>query len=433
MTYQETLDYLFTQLPMFQRSGNSALKKDLTNIRILLSALDNPQEKCRCIHVAGTNGKGTTCHLLAAALQAHGYQVGMYTSPHYRDFRERIKINAEFIPEEAVIRFVAWLREAALAIQPSFFEITVAMAFDYFARQQPDWVIVEVGLGGRLDSTNVITPELSVITNIGFDHMEFLGDTLPKIAFEKGGIIKPGVPVVIGETQEETTPVFRDLARAGRSQIIFADQAYEIGGREVGDSGDRVGNQFEIRMPGAKRAFTFTTDLGGPHLAKNLLTAYTALIALHSETFTPNAKSIEHGWRQVGKETFYIGRWQVLREHNPLCIADSAHNTEGLVPVMDQLRQMKLPLHIVLGVVREKDLSKALPLFPQEATYYFVKADIPRGLAADQLRYAAAEAGLTGKTYDSVAQGYQAAKEQARAVGGMVFVGGSIFTVAEVV
>ncbi|MEM6772373.1 MAG: Mur ligase family protein, partial [Bacteroidota bacterium] len=228
MTYQQTLDYLFTQLPMFQRSGNSAMKKDLTNIRILLSALGNPHEKFRSIHVAGTNGKGTTCHLLAAALQAHGYRVGLYTSPHYRDFRERIKINAEFIPEAEVIRFVQWLQGAELDVQPSFFEITVAMAFDYFASQQPDWVIVEVGLGGRLDSTNVITPELSVITNIGFDHMEFLGDTLPKIAFEKGGIIKPGVPVVIGETQEETTPVFRDLARAGRSQMVFADQTYEI-------------------------------------------------------------------------------------------------------------------------------------------------------------------------------------------------------------
>ncbi len=433
MTYQATLDYLFTQLPMFQRSGNSAMKKDLTNIKVLLEALGNPQDKFRSIHVAGTNGKGTTCHLLAAALQAHGYQVGMYTSPHYRDFRERIKINASFIPEADVIRFVEWLRQAALPIQPSFFEITVAMAFDYFARQQPDWVIVEVGLGGRLDSTNVITPELSVITNIGFDHMEFLGDTLEKIAFEKGGIIKPGIPVVIGETQAETTPVFRDLARAGRSQLIFADQAYEIVDRSRGAEGKLAGSQFDIRMPGAQKAFSFTTDLGGPHLAKNLLTAYTALIALHTDTFTPNAKSIEHGWRQVSRETFYIGRWQVLRERNPLCIADSAHNAEGLIPVMQRLEKMDLPLHIVLGVVREKDLSKALPLFPQDATYYFVKADIPRGLAADQLRYAAAEEGLKGKTYASVAEGYQAAREAARQSGGMVFVGGSIFTVAEVV
>lgn len=444
MTYQEALDYLFTQLPMFQRTGSTAMKKDLTNIRVLLEALDNPQDKFRSIHIAGTNGKGTTCHLLAAALQAHGYQVGMYTSPHYKDFRERIKINGDFISEAEVIRFVQWLRETKLDIQPSFFEITVAMAFDYFARQQPDWVIVEVGLGGRLDSTNVITPELSVITNIGFDHMEFLGDTLEKIAFEKGGIIKPGVPVVIGETQEETTPVFRDLARAGRSQIIFADQAYEISqvvnksssqtGKPLGDEGlAKMENRYAIRMPGAEKAFEFTTDLSGPHLTKNLLTAYTALIALYSERFKPSAKSIEHGWQRVSKETFYIGRWQVLRERHPLCIADSAHNAEGLVPVMERLVKMGRRLHIVLGVVREKDLTKALPLFPQGATYYFVKADIPRGLAADELRYAAAEAGLSGKTYPSVQAGYQAAQAAAKPHGDIVFVGGSIFTVAEVV
>ena len=430
MTYQQTLDYLFTQLPMFQRTGNTAFKKDLTNIRALLHALDNPQDKLRAIHVAGTNGKGTTCHLLAAALQAHGLRVGMYTSPHYRDFRERIKINAEFIPEEDVIRFVTWLRETSWDIQPSFFEITVAMAFDYFARQQPDWVIVEVGLGGRLDSTNVITPELSVITNIGLDHTEFLGETLPEIAFEKGGIIKPGVPVVIGEHQPETAPVFLDLARAGRSQILFASKVYEI---TADDEQGLTGHTATIRLPGGARGFTFTTDLSGPHLPKNLLTAYTALLTLAGDDFTPVAETIRYGWRSVAKATHYIGRWQVLRERDPLVIADSAHNAEGLVPVMARLQAMDQPLHIVLGVVREKDLSKALPLFPKAATYYFVKADIPRGLPADQLRYAAAEAGLSGASYPTVTAGYLAAVTAARAAGGMVFVGGSIFTVAEVI
>jgi len=228
MTYQATLDYLFTQLPMYQRAGATAMKKDLTNIRVLLEWLGNPHEQLRCVHVAGTNGKGTTCHLLAAALQAHGQRVAMYTSPHYKDFRERIKINADFISEEAVVEFVERLRTSNLDIEPSFFEITVAMAFEYFARQQPDWCIIEVGLGGRLDSTNVITPVLSVITNIGLDHTQFLGETLPEIAGEKGGIIKPGVPVIIGETQPETTEVFKALARANRSQLIFADQAYDI-------------------------------------------------------------------------------------------------------------------------------------------------------------------------------------------------------------
>lgn len=428
MTYEETLNYLFTQLPMFQREGNTAFKKDLTNIRVLLDALGNPEQKIRTIHVAGTNGKGTTCHLLAAALQAHGYRVGLYTSPHYRDFRERIKINAEFISEAEVVRFVGWLRSVEWEIRPSFFEITVAMAFDYFARRQPDWVVVEVGLGGRLDSTNVIRPELSVITNIGLDHTEFLGDTLPQIAFEKGGIIKPGVPVVIGEYHSATAPVFTDLARAGRSQLIFADKVYRIGANRAAGASRPA---FSIYLPGAERAFDFQTDLDGPHLEKNLLTAYTALLALSSDEFTPAAESIRHGWRTVSKDTYYVGRWQVLRERNPLVIADSAHNAEGLIPVVDRLRAFNRPLHIVLGVVREKDLSKALPLFPANATYYFVKADIPRGLPADQLRYAAAEAGLTGKTFPSVAAGYQAARAAAGA-DGMVFVGGSIFTVAEV-
>ena len=429
MTYSAALDYLLTQLPMFQRTGNAALKKDLTNIRVLLGALGDPQVKFRSIHVAGTNGKGTVCHLLAAALQAHGYRVGMYTSPHYRDFRERIKINAEFIPEAEVVRFVSWYREQEWDIQPSFFELTVAMAFDYFARQAPDYVIVEVGLGGRLDSTNVITPLLSVITNIGLDHTEMLGETLPEIAFEKGGIIKPGVPVVVGEHDPETAPVFTDLARSGRSQLVFADRVYRISREESADGQ----SAHAISLPGTERAFTFTTDLGGPHLPKNLLTAYVALLALAGEAFTPVAESIRHGWRAVARETYYLGRWQVLREKHPRVIADSAHNAEGLQPVTAALRRMDGPLHIVLGVVREKDLSRALPLFPEAATYYFVKADIPRGLPADELRYAAAEAGLSGRTYPSVVAGYRAAVAAAREGGGTVFVGGSIFTVAEVV
>lgn len=433
MTYQQAITYLFTQLPMYQRTGAAAMKKDLTNIRILLEALGNPHEQLRCIHVAGTNGKGTTCHLLAAALQAHGYQVGMYTSPHYQDFRERIKINAEFIPEEDVVRFVEWLEAAELDIEPSFFEITVAMAFDYFARRQPDWCVIEVGLGGRLDSTNIITPVLSVITNIGLDHTQFLGETLPEIAFEKGGIIKPGIPVIVGETQDETLPVFRDLARSGRSQLIIADQAYEI--NLVGMRGMDNLKYFSIGLPGSEAGLIIGTDLDGPHLSKNLLTAYAALLVLHNEDFRPNGKSIQHGWKQVAKETYYVGRWQILQARKPLCIADSAHNTEGLIPVIERLKGYGQPLHIVIGVVNDKDLRKALSLFPQEATYYFVKADIPRGLPAEDLRAAAAEHGLRGAVYDSVKTGYEAARAGARAEPdqrGIVFVGGSIFTVAEV-
>ena len=433
MTYQESLDYLFTQLPMYQRAGAAAMKKDLTNIRVLLEWLGNPHKQLRCVHVAGTNGKGTTCHLLAAALQAHGQRVAMYTSPHYKDFRERIKINAEFIPETDVVKFVTRLRESDLEIEPSFFEITVAMAFDYFAREKPDWCIIEVGLGGRLDSTNVITPILSVITNIGYDHMQFLGDTLPKIAFEKGGIIKPGVPVVIGESQEEPLPVFRDLARSGRSQLIVADQAYDI--NLVGMQGMDGLKYFSIGLPGAEAGLIIGTDLDGPHLPKNLLTAYAALLLLHGNGFEVSGKSIQFGWKQVAKSTYYVGRWQVLQERNPYCIADSAHNTEGLVPVIERLVNMRKPLHIVIGVVNDKDLGKALPLFPKDAVYYFVKADIPRGLPALELQKTAAEFGLKGKVYPSVAIGYEAAKKDARAwedTDGVVFVGGSIFTVAEV-
>jgi len=428
--YQKAIDHLFTQLPMYQRTGAAAMKKDLTNIRILLKWLGDPHEKLRCVHVAGTNGKGTTCHLLAAALQAHGQRVAMYTSPHYQDFRERIKIDAEFIPEAEVVDFVDRLRASDLGIEPSFFEITVAMAFDYFARQNPDWCIIEVGLGGRLDSTNVITAVLSVITNIGLDHTQFLGDTLPLIAFEKGGIIKPGVPVVIGETQDDTLPVFRDLARSGRSQLIVADQAYNV--NLVGMRGMDNLNYFSIGLPGAEAGLIIGTDLDGPHLPKNLLTAYAALLLLHGNGFEVNGKSIQFGWKQVAASTYYVGRWQVLQERNPYCIADSAHNAEGLLPVIRRLIDLGKPLHIVLGVVNDKDLKKALPLFPATATYYFVKADIPRGLPADALQAAGGAYRLAGATYASVAEGYERAKQAAHADGGIVFVGGSIFTVAEV-
>lgn len=433
MTYQESIDYLFTQLPMYQRAGAAAMKKDLANIRVLLEWLGNPHEKLRCVHIAGTNGKGTTCHLLAAALQAHGQSVAMYTSPHYKDFRERIKINAEFIAEEAVIEFVERLKASDLKIEPSFFEITVAMAFDYFAKQQPDWCIIEVGLGGRLDSTNVITPVLSVITNIGLDHTQFLGETLPEIAGEKGGIIKPGIPVIIGETQEETTKVFKDLARSNRSQMVFADQAYDI--NLVGMHGLDNLKYFSISLPGAEAGLIVGTDLDGPHLGKNLLTAYAALLLLHGNGFEVSGKSVQFGWKQVAESTYYVGRWQVLQQRKPFCIADSAHNTEGLVPVIERLKAMGKPLHIVLGVVNDKDLSKALPLFPKDATYYFVKADIPRGLPAEKLRDTAIEYGLWGEAYPSVSEGYAQAKIDARAwetTDGVVFVGGSIFTVAEV-
>ena len=433
MTYQEATDYLFTQLPMYQRAGAAAMKKDLTNIRALLAWLGNPHEKLRCVHVAGTNGKGTTCHLIAAALQAHGQRVALYTSPHYQDFRERIKIDGEFISERAVVDFTERLRAAELDITPSFFEITVAMAFEYFAAEQPDWCVIEVGLGGRLDSTNVITPVLAVITNIGLDHTQFLGDTHAQIAFEKGGIIKPGVPVLVGQSRPDTQPVFQDLARSGRSQIIFADRAYTVD--EIGMRTTDGLNYFSIGLPGAEAGFMVGTDLAGPHLAQNIRTAYAALLLLDGVAgFRPSGKSIRHGWKQVARGTYYVGRWQTL-SRNPLTIADSAHNAEGLRPTLLRLLELGRPLHIVLGVVNDKDLSTALPLFPTTAVYYFVRAAIPRALPAAELQAAAAEYGLMGAHYASVSQGLAAARRAATTQNdgaGVIFVGGSVFVVAEV-
>ena len=409
MDYAATLDYLFTRLPMYQRTGAAAMKKDLTNIRLLLDELGNPQRQFRCLHVGGTNGKGTVSHLLTAALQAHGFRTGLYTSPHYKDFRERTKIDGQFIPEENVVTFVERIQPAIERISPSFFETTVAMAFVYFAEAQVEWAVVEVGLGGRLDSTNIIDPELSVITNIGYDHMQLLGDTLPEIAAEKAGIIKAGRPVVIGETQPETESVFRDKARAVNAPITFADQ--------------------EVRHP-------YETDLRGPFAERNLQTAHVALqrlAATNSLALDPDR--VSYAFNHVHSLTYYIGRWQTLRAGDPLVLADSAHNGEGLQPVLGRLTALATErrgkLHIVLGVVNDKDLTKALPLFPAGAAYYFVKADIPRGLPAEDLRSAAEGYGLRGEAYNSVAEGFAAARSAA-ASPDVVFVGGSIFTVAEV-
>ena len=413
---------------MYQRQGAAAMKKDLTNIRALLEWLGNPQERLTCIHVGGTNGKGTVCHLIAAALQQRGYRVGMYTSPHYRDFRERIKINGEFISEQAVVDFTTRLRAAGPGgIEPSFFEITVAMAFDYFARQTPDFCLVEVGLGGRLDSTNVIDPILSVITNIGLDHTQFLGETLPEIAGEKAGIIKAGRPVVIGRKQTETAPVFDRVA----SELGALDYYAENWLTPITVNGHVA---FEYLKPENRLLLPKTAAPPLTAIAENLATALTALAVLRQRGYrTPSVAECDEAWSRLHELTYYVGRFQTLErsENGPLCLADSAHNEDGVLQAVNWLQTFGRSAHVVLGMVSDKDHAKVLQLFPRGADYYFVKADIPRGLPAEQLATKAASVGLRGETHTSVRAGYLAAKEAA-GPGGLVFVGGSVFTVAEV-
>ncbi|MEM9836893.1 MAG: folylpolyglutamate synthase/dihydrofolate synthase family protein [Bacteroidota bacterium] len=428
MTYAETLDWLFHQLPMFQRQGGTALKKDLTNIRLLLAALDHPERKLQVVHIGGTNGKGSTAHLIAAALQATGVRVGVYTSPHYQDFRERIKINAQLVPEQFVIDFTGAIREKAANIQPSFFELTVAMAFAYFAQEKVDWVVIEVGLGGRLDSTNVVDPILSVITNISKDHTQFLGDTLPLIAGEKAGIIKPEKPVVIGETHPETVAVFTAKAQSTNSKIIFADQEWQV--KSLAETNQH--SYFEVLRKGEIFLENMAANLHGPFQYKNLQTALASLWELDQlGAYKLDLAELAASWSSLSSLTYYIGRWQLLG-HAPDIIVDSAHNEGGLQIVTERLaQQVTGQLHIVLGVVNDKDLANILPLFPTTAIYYFVKADIPRGLPAEELAQKAATVGLKGHTYPSVQAGYQAALSAASDAD-TVFVGGSIFTVAEV-
>ena len=403
MNYQETVNWMFAKLPMYQRQGTTAFKKDLTNIVALSKHLGFPEKKFKSVHVAGTNGKGSTSHMIASVLQEAGYKVGLYTSPHLKDFRERIRINGIPISETDVIDFVVcnkvFLEEQGL----SFFEMTVGMAFDYFAKQQVDIAIIEVGLGGRLDSTNIVSPLVSVITNIGFDHTQFLGNKLSEIAFEKAGIIKPGVPVVIGEKQKETFPIFKDIATKNNTSLYFAE--------------DLINR-------------TYTTDLLGNYQIKNVKTAVQTLQLLSQKEFNITDNEIYVGLQNVVKNTDLKGRWQILNIE-PKVICDTAHNEEGLKIVLDQLKNEKFQsLHIILGVVNDKDLDKILPLFPKNATYYFCKPNIPRGLGAKELQKKAIHFQLKGKVYFSVNEAYEIALDKVKK-DDLVFVGGSTFVVAE--
>ena len=401
MTYQETLDWMFAQLPMYQREGKTAFKKDLTNTIALANHLGNPENKFKSIHVGGTNGKGSTSHMLASILQEAGYKVGLYTSPHLKNFTERIRINGKEISREAVVDFIteniSFLEQQKL----SFFEMTVGLAFNEFAKQKVDIAIIEVGLGGRLDSTNIITPEVAVITNIGLDHTQFLGETLPEIAFEKAGIIKKDVPVVIGEKQEETTKAFEKKARECSAKLVFASDDQNI----------------------------YKTDLLGDYQINNTRTAVNAMKELTG--FKVTEEHIKKGLLNVVKNTNLKGRWQVLQEF-PKIICDTAHNKEGLQYTLKQLEKEKYnTLHIVLGVVSDKNLDEVLPLFPVKATYYFCKPDIPRGLNEEELAEKAKEFGLNGEIFRSVSFAYNKLIMNMKE-GDVAYIGGSTFVVAEI-
>lgn len=402
MTYQETLNWMFAQLPMFQREGKTAFKKDLTNIIVFSKELGFPEKKFKSIHVAGTNGKGSTSHMLASILQEAGYKVGLYTSPHLKSFTERVRINGTKIPEQKVLSFIAKHKDFLEYQKLSFFEMTVGLAFDYFANEKVDIAIVEVGLGGRLDSTNIITPEISVITNIGLDHTQFLGDTLPEIASEKAGIIKKKIPVVIGEKQPEVKSVFQEKATESAAEVIF------------------VSNDMK----------EYKTDLLGDYQKANSKTAVTAI--RHLKGFQISEKNILEGLLHVVKNTNLKGRWQLLQE-NPKVICDTAHNKEGLTLVINQLKKEKYTkLHIVLGFVSDKKLEDVLSLFPEEATYYFCKPNIPRGLNETILLEKAFHFGLLGAAYLSVKKAFKEALNNANQ-GDIIYVGGSTFVVAEII
>ena len=446
MNYHQTLNYLYSQLPMFTRDGASAFKKDLDNTLELCRRLDDPQHKFKSVHIGGTNGKGSTSHMLAAVLQVAGYKTGLYTSPHLKDFRERIRINGAMIGEAYVVEFVAKHQADFEEIKPSFFEMTVAMAFDVFAREKVDIAIIEVGLGGRLDSTNVISPLLSVITNIGWDHMNMLGNTLQLIAGEKAGIIKPHTPVIVGEYQPEVSQVFIDKAKSVEALLSFASEEWEVevkGEREkVKGEGQklegfrgleiRVGESGPLSPGSGLRTQDLILDLTGTYQLKNVKTVLSAVAELRRQGFVIADEHIAMALQQVGKLTGLRGRWEVL-DQNPLIICDTGHNPEGIAEVLKNIKGINYSaLHFVMGVVNDKDLTKILVMLPKEATYYFCRPDIPRGLDAENLKQQAAAFGLNGEAYSSVNTALKAARNAA-GIDDLVFVGGSTFVVAEII
>lgn len=427
MNYQETTEYLFSRLPMFSRIGAAAYKADLVNITKLCAALDNPQQHFKCIHIAGTNGKGSTSHMLAAILQTAGYKTGLYTSPHLKDFRERIKVNGEMISEEFVIRFTEQITPLIDEIEPSFFEITVAMAFQYFAEQQIEVAIIETGLGGRLDSTNIILPVLSVITNIGWDHMNLLGDTLEKIAGEKAGIIKKGIPVVVGEVLPETLPVFEAKATALQAPLSIASEK-----RQVMDwHWEKHELVVEVAEPHQTDHKLYHLDLPGIYQTSNLLTVLEACSQLQQQGWKLDDTIIQKALKQTRKINGLHGRWEQIHT-SPAVILDVAHNADGIKQLVKQLELVNYHrLHIITGMVKDKEVDKVISLLPADADYYFTKANIPRALPENELQEKAGLAGLKGSTYSDVNAALKAAMARAHE-NDLVLVCGSVFLVGEV-
>ncbi|MDB5228537.1 MAG: bifunctional folylpolyglutamate synthase/dihydrofolate synthase [Bacteroidota bacterium] len=426
MDYKETLEYLYDKLPMFSRIGEKAIKKDLTNTIALCEFLDNPQTKFKTIHIAGTNGKGSVAHMLASVLQEAGYKTGLYTSPHLKDFRERIKINGKPCSEKFVIKFTKKIKPQIELLEPSFFEITVAMAFDYFARKNIDVAIIETGLGGRLDSTNVIQPVLSVITNISYDHQYILGNSLQEIAFEKAGIIKQNIPVVIGRKMEETIDVFVEKARKENAEIIFSDDVVK-----------------DIKWISTSKFLIVDADVSGEHYniccdlhsayqVENIQTAITALHILNKQQFFKiKEKAIQVGFSNVKKNTQLAGRWQLLETH-PRIIADVAHNEDGIKKIVEQLALERYKqLHIVYGAVKDKDINKMLALLPKNAVYYFTEPQIPRKLEVEELRKLANEQHLKGDIFPHPKDALGVAKSKA-ADDDLILITGSFFVVGEI-
>lgn len=422
MNYTEILDYLYNQLPVYQKVGGIAYKEGLDNSLALDTYFSHPHAKYKTIHVAGTNGKGSVSHTLAAILQAAGYKVGLYTSPHLVDFRERIRVNGEKIAEDYVVDFVEKHKEHFEPIQPSFFELTMMMAFKYFADMKVNVAIIEVGLGGRLDSTNIINPDLSIITNISFDHMQFLGDTLEKIATEKAGIIKRGTPVVIGEADGDVRKVFEKTANRVGAPIIFAEDEFLI------KSSLNTPNGWLFRT---KKFSLIKGELSGYAQEKNAATVLASVLELRKLGYEIPTEAVLDGFAFVVELTGLMGRWQIIQKEHPKIVCDTGHNAAGIKYVSKQLANEKYDyLHIVIGIVNDKDISTVLGLLPKDAIYYFTKASIPRAMDEKELEQLAKKAGLEGKTYKTVADSVFAAKENAEE-NDFIFIGGSNFVVAD--